>query len=160
MAVSSINFKCVSSKNKDFSLITPTTPFWFWLLCLLSTQKAIWVIGQVRIKIWGLLWWSSGEYFTFQCRRHGFNFWSKSALQQKKKNPENRGNIVTNSIRAFKMVHLKKKKRIKIHVTWTTTQRKLSNKSMPYFFHSLRHVSKMGDECPVKSHYQFLSTHK
>lgn len=71
----------------------------------------------------------------------------------KKKKPENRGNIVTNSIRAFKMVHLKKKKRIKIHVTWTTTQRKLSNKSMPYFFHSLRHVSKMGDECPVKGHY-------
>ena len=159
MAVSSINFKCVSSKNKDFSLITPTTPFWFWLLCLLFMQKAIWVIGQVRIKIWGLLWWSSGEYFTVQCRRHGFNSWSKRTLRPKKKEKtENRSNIVTNSIRALKMVHLKKKKRIKIHVTWNTTQGKLS--SMPYLFHSLRHVSKMGDKCPIKSHYQFLSTHK
>ena len=71
--------------------------------------------------------------------------------KKKKKKPRKQKNIVTNSIRALKMVHLKKKKRIKIHVTWNTTQRKLS--SMPYLFHSLRHVSKMGDECPIKSHY-------
>ena len=160
MAVSSINFQRVSSKNKDFSLITPTSPFWFWLLCLLSMQKAIWVIGQVRIKIWGLLWWSRGEYFTFQAGGVGSIPGQKGPCSQKKKKkkPRKQKNIVTNSIRALKMVHLKKKKRIKIHVTWNTTQRTLS--SMPYLFHSLRHVSKMGDECPIKSHYQFLSTHK
>ena len=73
-----------------------------------------------------------------------------TCLAAKKTKTENRSNVVTNSIRALKMVHIKKK-RIKTQVTCNTTQRKLS--SMPYLSHPLRHVSKMGDKCTIKSHY-------
>ena len=73
------------------------------------------------------------------------------ALQPKKKKTRKQKQRCNKFNKGFKNGPPYKKKRIRIYVPWNTTQRKLS--SMPYLFHSLRHVSKMGDKWPIKSHY-------
>ena len=84
----------------------------------LLSRKLSWIKG---IK-WGLSWWSSGWSFAFQCRQCGFNPWwgvkiphaswlKNQNIKKKRRRRRRRSNIVTNSIKTLKVVHIKKKKK-------------------------------------------------
>ena len=53
--------------------------------------------------------------FAFQCRLYGLisGWGAKIPYAAVSKNPEDRSNVVTNSIKTLKMVHVKKKKNLK-----------------------------------------------
>lgn len=93
--------------------------YWLiWLFCQRCSSSLEWllikclcrqdvVLNQLRLS-----WWSCGwDFKFFQCRGCRFNplVGSEDPMCLMAKNPKtDRNNIVTNSIRLFKMVHIKK----------------------------------------------------